>query len=115
MDVNSITKWKDNNASSAALDDDRLNEQDMKVFETLSNLAKRNQLFPLLIKSFCPSIYGHELVKAGLILGMLGGSSKVLKSDVTGSNIESKKAQTFRSNCHVKKKKAFINLSRLSQ
>jgi DNA replicative helicase MCM subunit Mcm2 (Cdc46/Mcm family) len=75
----------------------------MQMLETLSNLAKRNQLFPLLIKSFCPSIYGHELVKAGLILGMLGGSSKVLKNSVNAPNKENKKAKTasFRSNCHV--------------
>ena len=104
MDVNSLTKWKDNDPSSTTLDDDRLSEQDMQVLETLSNLAKRNQLLPLLIKSFCPSIYGHELIKAGLILGMLGGSSKVLKNDINGPDNENKKSQSFRSNCHVKQK-----------
>lgn len=31
--------------------------------------------FRLLVHSLCPSIYGHEMVKAGLILGLFGGSS----------------------------------------
>lgn len=33
-------------------------------------------IFKLLVHSVCPSIYGHELVKAGLLLGLLGGSGK---------------------------------------
>lgn len=31
----------------------------------------------LLVNSLCPSIFGHELVKAGLILGLFGGSKRV--------------------------------------
>lgn len=30
--------------------------------------------FRLFVHSMCPSIYGHEMVKAGLILGLIGGS-----------------------------------------
>lgn len=33
-------------------------------------------LFRFLVQSLCPSIYGHEIVKAGLLLAMLGGSSR---------------------------------------
>lgn len=33
-------------------------------------------IFYSLIKSFCPTIFGHELVKAGLLLGMVGGSER---------------------------------------
>lgn len=29
-----------------------------------------------LVNSLCPAIYGHELVKAGLLLGLFGGSQK---------------------------------------
>lgn len=35
-------------------------------------------IFYSLIKSFCPTIYGHEIVKAGLLLAIVGGSSKNL-------------------------------------
>lgn len=34
------------------------------------------QLFKLLVGSLCPAIYGHELVKAGLLLCLFGGCSK---------------------------------------
>ena len=34
------------------------------------------ELFKLLVSSLCPSIYGHELVKAGLLLALFGGTSK---------------------------------------
>ena len=30
--------------------------------------------FPLLVRNFCPAICGHELVKAGLLLGLFGGT-----------------------------------------
>ena len=33
-------------------------------------------LFKLLVHSLCPSIYGHEMVKAGLLLGLFGGEQK---------------------------------------
>ncbi|KAG8226903.1 hypothetical protein J437_LFUL007817 [Ladona fulva] len=33
------------------------------------------QLFRLLVASLCPAIYSHEMVKAGLLLGLLGGSA----------------------------------------
>ena len=37
-------------------------------------LADRNDLFPLFVKSAWPSIYGNELVKAGLVLSLFGGT-----------------------------------------
>jgi DNA replicative helicase MCM subunit Mcm2 (Cdc46/Mcm family) len=36
----------------------------------------RNQsLFEALIKAFCPSIFGQELVKAGLLLCLVGNNT----------------------------------------
>jgi DNA helicase MCM8 len=29
-----------------------------------------------MVNSLCPSIYGHEMVKAGLLLGLLGGTQR---------------------------------------
>lgn len=33
-----------------------------------------DDVFRLLVHSLCPTIFGHEAVKAGLILGLLGGT-----------------------------------------
>lgn len=38
-------------------------------------IAESPNLFPLLTWSLCPAIYGHEVVKAGLLLSLFGGSS----------------------------------------
>ena len=38
--------------------------------------ALKSELFKVLVASLCPSIYGHEEVKAGLLLGLFGGSVK---------------------------------------
>jgi DNA helicase MCM8 len=43
-------------------------------------LALSDHAFPLLVHSLCPTIYGHELVKAGLLLGLFGGSSTQAQS-----------------------------------
>lgn len=32
--------------------------------------------FDLLVASLCPAIFGHELVKAGLLLTLLGGTKR---------------------------------------
>ncbi len=46
-------------------------------FEGIQQLhAEGNNLFKLLVASLCPSIYGHEYVKAGLMLSMFGGMPK---------------------------------------
>jgi len=35
-----------------------------------------DQILKLLVHSLCPSIYGHDLVKVGLLLGLFGGTTK---------------------------------------
>lgn len=35
-----------------------------------------HQIFKLVVHSLCPSIYGHDLVKAGFILGLFGGTNR---------------------------------------
>ena len=38
--------------------------------------AMDSMIFKLVVHSLCPSIYGHDLVKAGLVLGLFGGANK---------------------------------------
>ena len=38
-------------------------------------IASRPTLFDLLVHSLCPVIYGQGLVKAGILLGLVGGVS----------------------------------------
>ena len=48
--------------------------------------------FDLIVRSLCPSIIGHDLVKAGILLGLLGGtppSSNGLEAVKSGSSIRS--------------------------
>jgi len=82
IDVNSVINCKDKNKSisnkTLASIEEEFSEDDLKMIESLMSVAQTGTLFPLLIKSFCPSIYGHEIVKAGLLLAIVGGSSEPL-------------------------------------
>lgn len=51
----------------------------------LQSLQEMPDLFRVLVHSLCPYIYGHEAIKAGLLLAMFGG----------------KKESKIRSNSHV--------------
>ena len=45
----------------------------------INKLSKRKDLFSLLVKSLCPSIFGNELIKAGMIMSLFGGTDLRLK------------------------------------
>jgi DNA helicase MCM8 len=45
----------------------------------IHKIAERKDLFALLIKSICPSIFGNELVKVGMIMCLFGGTDHRLK------------------------------------
>ena len=45
----------------------------MELFQSIKN---QTNPFKWIVNSLSPSIYGHELVKAGLVLGLFGGSKK---------------------------------------
>lgn len=51
--------------------------------------------FDLLVRSLCPSIIGNDLVKAGMILCLLGGTPPQI------SGLESQSGMTIRSNSHM--------------
>lgn len=48
----------------------------------ITELQKTPNLFKLVTNSLSPSTYGHEVVKAGLILGLFGGVTKQQDGDV---------------------------------
>lgn len=70
MDANCVTNSKNENKMMNE-EEDEFNEEDVSIAEAL---AKDPRIFPRLVKSICPTIFGHELVKAGLLLSILGGS-----------------------------------------
>ena len=54
-----------------------------------------------MIKSMCPTIFGHELLKAGLILAILGGSAiEYEEGRILNQGIDENKSN-FRSDSHV--------------
>ncbi|XP_067933139.1 DNA helicase MCM8-like [Watersipora subatra] len=54
-----------------------LSTRDLYCIQTIH---EQEDIFKLLVHSLCPSIYGHELVKASLLLGLFGGCQKHLDS-----------------------------------
>ncbi|XP_025270786.1 DNA helicase MCM8 [Camponotus floridanus] len=52
------------------------NEISLKNYLAIQNIYKEPNIFALLVHSLCPSIYGHEMIKAGLILSLFGGNIK---------------------------------------
>ncbi|OMJ83954.1 hypothetical protein SteCoe_14996 [Stentor coeruleus] len=68
LDISSISCIKESSTQ-----DDEFSQEDILSFQ---ELAKTSNIFPLLVKTFCTLIYGLEKVKAGLILGLLGGSEE---------------------------------------
>ena len=65
------------NPNLASLQDSKVNLAELNLIHKIS---ERKDLYPLLIKSVCPSIYGHELVKTGLVLCLFGGTDYRLKN-----------------------------------
>lgn len=102
------------NPSSDNFYDNKVNLAELNLIHKIS---ERKDLFPLLIKSVCPSIYGHELVKTGIILCLFGGTDYRLKNkgefadflicrdEKTGNGgdeeIEDEKQTTIRPDIHL--------------
>ncbi|XP_042241405.1 DNA helicase MCM8-like [Homarus americanus] len=72
IDASSMTNCKAGNDSASAVGI----EFSIKDYYAIQEIQAESNLFKLLVGSLCPAIYGHELVKAGLILCLFGGCSK---------------------------------------
>ncbi|CAK1540076.1 unnamed protein product [Leptosia nina] len=46
----------------------------LKDYYAIQEIHATEDVFKLLVHSLCPTIFGHEAVKAGLILGLFGGT-----------------------------------------
>lgn len=42
----------------------------------MQEIYEKPNIFALLVHSLCPGIYGHEMIKAGLLLSLFGGNAK---------------------------------------
>lgn len=47
----------------------------MRDYYCIQKLHSKPFLFEVMVNSLCPCIYGHEMVKAGLLLSLFGGSN----------------------------------------
>ncbi|CAK9808892.1 DNA helicase MCM8 [Anthophora quadrimaculata] len=56
------------------------NEMSVKDYLAIKEIYNTQNIFPLLVQSLCPSIYGHEIIKAGLMLSFFGGNTEQLES-----------------------------------
>jgi DNA helicase MCM8 len=65
------------NGDPSSVQDNKMNLAELNLIHKIS---ERKDLFPLLISSVCPSIFGNDLVKAGLILCLFGGTDYRLKN-----------------------------------
>nr|XP_033325816.1 DNA helicase MCM8-like [Megalopta genalis] len=52
------------------------NEMSIKDYLAIKEVYNTPNIFPLLVHSLCPSIYGHEMIKAGLTLSLFGGNTE---------------------------------------
>lgn len=60
-----------------------------KEIEMIQQLKTESNIFSLFVRSLCPQIFGHEMVKAGLILSLFGGSNSERSSDGAERRTES--------------------------
>jgi DNA helicase MCM8 len=79
IEVNAIQKIFSCEESNSSSNDKQLmekniefNENDLECFNEI-----KREGFKTIVNSLCPMIFGNELVKAGLILGLFSGTNQV--------------------------------------
>ncbi|CAI5714523.1 unnamed protein product [Peronospora farinosa] len=73
--------------NSAKVDKDKDKASDInftkKDLEQISNIINQGNVFDHLVHSLCPGIYRNDIVKAGLVLALLGGTRNSDDKDTT--------------------------------
>lgn len=72
-----------NNKNQVAVRNLDFNDSELQMIE---KLRQDPNIFKLFIHSLCPLIFGHEMVKAGLILSLFGGSGNSTHSEKMSGN-----------------------------
>ena len=83
-------------------------------FHAIEQLALSENCLGILLQSLCPSIYGHELVKLGLVLSLFGGSDSESskRSDIHVLVVGDPglgKSQMIRAACNVAPRSVFVS------
>jgi DNA helicase MCM8 len=96
IDVNSMRKSGKIASDNIDKNDIGFEKEDIqfsaKDMYAIQDIHQQPNLFRLIVGSLCPGIFGHELVKAGLLLTLFGGSKK---------EYESKNKISMRSEPHI--------------
>ena len=73
-DLNNTSLNNTTTSASGSSNELEFSKIDLEFFNTIKDNS--NYPFKTIVNSLCPSIFGHELVKAGLVLGLFGGSKR---------------------------------------
>ncbi|XP_066524234.1 DNA helicase MCM8 [Hoplias malabaricus] len=78
IDANSVSnsKGQKNKSSSEPEGQEASVEFSLKDLYGIQEIQAQEELFKLIVNSLCPGIFGHLLVKAGLVLALFGGCQK---------------------------------------
>ncbi|XP_034950895.1 DNA helicase MCM8-like [Chelonus insularis] len=71
----------DNKNKSQGKNSTGIVELDNKDLIAIKKIHNRQDLFYLLVHSLCPTIYGHEMIKTGLLLSLFGGTGTSTSRD----------------------------------
>ena len=80
VDANSVSSDKSASCGSGANFDFSMTD-----LYAVQEIQEQPDLFKLLVHSLAPSIYGHEMVKAGLLLGLFGGTQRRADDKLRGA------------------------------
>lgn len=93
LSANSVVCLKGKNVDSIDFSPGHL-ELKSEDLGAIQKIHAEDNLFRLIVASLCPNIYGHELIKAGLVLGLFGGRDRTHKEDKN-------KEFSIRENSHI--------------